>query len=223
MILAASPGSALRDVDGVPNVRRLADTAWAGGALPIVVVVADPDGAVAGALAGSTAILASPAPREAGPVGQVCRGIDAALGEVDGTAAALVWPVSMGWVDAETVTSLIEAHGAHRGSVLRPAYRGVAGWPALVTVAHLERLRTLDASLDPEELMAVLVAATGGRVVEVGDPGTTHDFDTPLAQLPPYEAPPEPVTGERHEWGSLAAAGPDEPPAPARTVDRAAR
>jgi molybdenum cofactor cytidylyltransferase len=219
VILAASPGSALRDVDGVPNVRRLADTAWAGGALPIVVVVEDPAGAVAAALAGSTAILASPAPVEAGPVGQVCRGIDAALGEVDGATAALVWPARMGWVDAETVTSLIEAHGADRSSVLRPAYRGVAGWPTLVTAAHLERLCGLDAALDPEALMAALVATAGGRVVELGDPGTTHDLDTPQADLPPYEAPAEPVTGERHEWGSPAAAGPDEPPAPARSID----
>lgn len=219
VILAAGPDAALRHVDGVPNVRRLVDAAWAGGALPIVVVVADPAGAVAGALAGSTAILATPAPAEAGPVGQVCRGIDVAVGEVESTAAALVWPARMGWVDAETVTSLIEAHGADRDVVLRPSYRGVVGWPTLVPAACIEMLRTLDASLEPEALMVALLEAIDGRVIELGDPGATHDLDTPRAELPPFEAPPEPVTGERHEWGSAAAAGPDEPPAPARTID----
>jgi hypothetical protein len=54
--------------------------------------------------------------------------------------------------------------------------------------------------------------------VEVGDPGTTHDLDTPRDALPPFEGPPEPPAGHRHEWGSPAAAGPDEAPAPPRTI-----
>ena len=64
-ILAASPHTALRDVEGTPNVRRLVDLAWAGGAFPVVVVAADPDGAVATALAGAEVILGAPAPAEA--------------------------------------------------------------------------------------------------------------------------------------------------------------
>jgi CTP:molybdopterin cytidylyltransferase MocA len=219
VILAARPGSALREVDGVANARRLADTAWAGGALPIVVVAADPDGAVAGALAGSPAVLAAPAPEAGGPVGQICRGIDVARAEIDGTTAALVWPARMGWVDAETVTSLIEAHGVDHAAVLRPAFRGKAGWPALVPAVRLEALRALDAGLQPGELIEALVAAVGGHLVEAGDPGTVLDLDTPRDDLPPFEAPPEPASLHHHEWGSPAAAGPDEPPEPARTVD----
>ena len=203
----------------MPNVRRLADTAWAGGALPIVVVSFDPEGDVAAALAGSPAVLAAPAPREAGAVGQMCRGIDVARDEVDGTDAALVWPARMGWVDAETVTSLIEAHGIDRAAVLRPAFGGEAGWPALVPVAHLDALRPLDASLMPGPLVDALAAAVGGRLVDLGDPGAVHDLDTPRADLPPFEAPPEPVAAHHHEWGSPAASGPDAPPEPARTID----
>ena len=132
VILAARPRRRLRHVEGVANARRLADTAWAGGALPIVVVSFDPDGAVAdGPRRLDRPSLAAPAPKEAGPVGQICRGIDVARAEVDGTDAALVWPARMGWVDAETVTSLIEAHGTDRATILRPAFRGEAGWPAL--------------------------------------------------------------------------------------------
>lgn len=218
VILAASPESALRDVEGVPNARRLVDTAWAGGATPIVVVVADPDGSVAAALAGTPAIVAAPAPVEGGPVGQMCRGVDVARTDVDGTAAALLWPARMGWVDAETVTSLIEAHGADRSAVLRPAYAGTAGWPALVAVEHLEALRALDRGLDPGAAVEALAAAIGGRLVELGDPGTIHDLATPRAALPPFEGPPEPPAAHYHEWGSPAATGPDEAPDPARAV-----
>jgi CTP:molybdopterin cytidylyltransferase MocA len=218
VILAAHPGSALRPVEGVPNVRRLVDTAWAGGATPIVVVSADPDGAVAAALAGSPAVLAAPAPMAGGPVAQISRGIDAARSEVDGTDAALAWPARMGWVDAETVTSLIEAHGADRANVLRPSFDGAAGWPALIPVVHLEVLRGLAADLVPDDLVNALAAAVGGRLVDVGDPGTVHDLDTPRAELPPFEGPPEPPGGHRHEWGSPAASGPDVPPQPPRTV-----
>ena len=46
-ILAASPDTALQEVDGTPNARRLVDLAWAGGALPVIVVAADLDGAIA--------------------------------------------------------------------------------------------------------------------------------------------------------------------------------
>jgi len=218
VILAAEPASALREVEGVANARRLAATAWAGGALPTVVVSFDPDGTVATALAGSPAILAEPAPHEAGPVGQVCRGIDVARAEVHDTDAALVWPARMGWVDAETVTSLIEAHGADRAAVLRPAFRGEAGWPALVPTAHLETLRGLDRALLPGPLLEALASGVGGRLVELGDPGTVHDLETARADLPPFEGPTEPTPAHHREWGSPAAAGPDEPPTPPRTV-----
>jgi CTP:molybdopterin cytidylyltransferase MocA len=218
VILAAQPETALREVDGVPNARRLADSAWAGGALPIVVVSFDPEGGVASALAGSPAILVGPAAPESGPVGQVCHGIDVARADVDGTDAALVWPARMGWVDAETVTSLIEAHGADREIVFRPTFAGEPGWPALVPTIHLATLRSLDPGLMPGPLLDALGSAVGSRLIELGDPGTVHDLDTPRAELPPYEGPPGPPDAHHHEWGSPAAAGPDEPPAPPRAV-----
>lgn len=218
IILATRPESALRDVNGIPNVRRLVDTAWAGGALPIVVVASDAGDAVAAALAGSAALLASPAPEESGPVGQMCRGFDVARSEVEGTDAALLWPAQMGWVDAETVTSLIEAHGIRRTAVFRPAFRGTAGWPALVPAVRIEALRGLDTAMTPEALLDALMSAEGDRLIDVGDPGVTHDLDTPPAALPPFEGPPEPASGRHREWGSQAAAVPDAGPEPARTV-----
>ncbi len=218
-ILAASPESALRDVDGTPNVRRLVDLAWAGGAFPVVVVVPDPDGAIATALAGTAAVLGTPAPVALGPAGQMARAIDLAAGEVDATHAALLWPARMGWLDAETVTSLIEAHGADRGTVLRPAFRGEPGWPILVPVGLLATLRSLPPELMPPAIADALAGAAPARLIELGDPGVVLGLDTPRDALPMFEGPPQPPAGHRHEWGALVASGPDEAPAPPTTRD----
>ena len=47
VILAASPDSALADADGQPAARRIAEAAWSGGAIPVVLVSFDPEGRVA--------------------------------------------------------------------------------------------------------------------------------------------------------------------------------
>ncbi len=127
VILSATADGALVDTLGQPRVRRLTDLAWSGGAMPIVVVAPDPDGAVAAALLGSEAVLGVPAAAEAGSVGQIRRGAELALGEVRDTAAVLIWPARMTWVGPETVTSLIEAHGTDVDAILRPDVARRAG------------------------------------------------------------------------------------------------
>ena len=222
VILAATVESALADGDGVPRIRRIADTAWAGGTLPIIVVAPDPDGAVAKALTGAPVTLAEPAPPEAGPVGQICRGIDVAAGEVRETSAALVWPARVCWVGAETVTSLLEAHGADPARVLRPEYRGEPGWPVVVPLAELETLRSRATTLMPDALIEALGIAmsTSVRSIDLGDPGTTIDGSIKRADLPPYEGPPERVAGHGHEWGAAVAERPDDEPVPGPPVAR---
>jgi CTP:molybdopterin cytidylyltransferase MocA len=213
VILAASPASALADADGLPRVRRLVDVAWSGGALPVIVVAPDPDGAVANALAGAEVTLATPAPVEGGPVAQIARGIDVAGAEVRETSAALVWPARLCWVGPETVTSLLEAHGAAPAAVLRPAYRGDAGWPALVPLTHLEALRTVAPDRDPDGVIAEVVGGgVGIELVDLGDPGTVIDGSTARADLPPYEGPPEPASAHHHEWGEEIDQRPDDAP-----------
>jgi CTP:molybdopterin cytidylyltransferase MocA len=212
VILAASPESALRSVEGAPNVRRLIDVAWAGGAVPVVVAAPDPDGGVVATLAGTNATYAAPAPVETGPVGQIVRGIEAALGVVNETDAALVWPARMGWLDAETITSLIEAHGVDRETVLRPTFRGEPGWPVLVPVAHLATLRAIEPSLMPPDVVAALADRAPSRTIELGDPGVVHDLDTPRAELPPFEGPPQPPADHVHEWGAAMADRADDAP-----------
>jgi CTP:molybdopterin cytidylyltransferase MocA len=213
IVLAASSESALADADGMPAVRRIADAAWSGGATPIIVVSFDPDGAVAAALAGAPVTLAEPAPAEHGPAGQMARGIEVALGEVRETTGALIWPARMTWVGPETVTSLLEAHGIAADVMQTPSFEGTGGWPVLLPVTALDRLRAVPPARMPNEAMDDLAdAGVPFGVMDLGDPGVSIDRTTPRADLPPYIGPTDPPAGHVHEWGAQAADAADEGP-----------
>ena len=206
VILSASAEGSLADTLGQSRVRRLADLAWSGGALPVMVVSPDPDGAVAAALAGTEAVYGSPASPEAGPVGQMVRGAELAVAEVRDTTAFLIWPARMTWVGPETVTSLIEAHGPDPETILLPAWQGEPGWPVLVPLIRLDALRGIATDRMPLDVIHDLVAVAPARLVDVGDPGVIHDVSTEQADLPPYEGPPDPLAAHTHEWGADVAA-----------------
>jgi CTP:molybdopterin cytidylyltransferase MocA len=214
VILAASPESALADANGVARVRRIVDAAWSGGALPVVVVSFDPDGAITAALAGAAVTLAEPVPQPDGvPVAQMRRGVEVARSIVSGVDGALIWPARMGWVSPETVTSMIEAHGMQPGSVLRPTFEGEAGWPVLLPLEAVAALASVAPDRMPDDIVADVVA--GGvpeATIDLGDPGTTIDGSTPSSELPPYIGPTEPAAHHRHEWGSEITDAPDETP-----------
>jgi CTP:molybdopterin cytidylyltransferase MocA len=213
VILAASPQSALAEADGMPAVRRIADAAWAGGATPIVVVSADPEGAVAAALAGSPVTLAEPAPPELGPKGQMVRGAEVAAAEILDTDAVLLWPARLAWVGPETITSLIELHGTAPGDVLRPTWDGEPGWPVLLPVDVLAALRAVGPERMPADVMDdVNAAGVADRRVDLGDPGVVIDVTTARRDLPPYVGPLEPAAGHVHEWGAALADAPDDGP-----------
>lgn len=212
VVLAASPESALADVEGQARVRRIADAAWSGGAMPIVVVSFDTDGAVAASLAGASVTLAEPVP-EGAPALQMARGMDVAASLVTDVSAALIWPMRMVWVSPETVTSLIEAHGVDRATVLRPTYDGEPGWPVLVPRAAAAILASMPPGRMPDEIMADFVnSGVPSRDVELGDPGVNHDAGTPRSELPEYLGPSEPAAPHSHEWGAaLEDAAEDSP------------
>ena len=219
VILAASTDSALADVEGLPRVRRLADLAWSGGALPIVVVADDRDGAVAAALAGAPVILAEPAPAGRGPAAQMARGIEVAAASVQETDGAILWPARIVWAGPETVTSLIEAHGLRRTALISPAYRGQRGWPVLVPRSAVDGLRSVAADRTPDQVLADLRA--GGLaevVVDLGDPGTVLDASVSRLDLPRYEGPSGPVGGLATEWGAGVADDPEDMPPAAPAI-----
>jgi CTP:molybdopterin cytidylyltransferase MocA len=214
VILAASPESALADVEGQARVRRIADAAWSGGALPIVVVSFDPEGAIAAALAGASVTLAEPVPKPAGsPAAQMARGIEVAVATVRDVDAALLWPARMIWVGPETVTSLIEAHGVDRSTLLRPSYEGEAGWPVLLPRERASILTSVAPDRMPDEILADLIAAgVPSRSIDLGDPGVIHDASVPRSELPAYAGPTEPAAPHRHEWGAAVdESGEDSP------------
>ena len=214
VILAATPESALADANGVPRIRRIADAAWSGGALPVVVVSFDPDGAIAAALAGAAVTLAEPVPMPDGvPVAQIRRGLEVARSIVNGVDGALIWPARMGWVSPETVTSMIEAHGVRPGSVLWPAFEGETGWPVLLPMEGVAALASVAADRMPPDIIADVVASgVPEATIDLGDPGTTIDGATPSDQLPAYVGPTEPPAHHQHEWGSAIADQPEDSP-----------
>jgi CTP:molybdopterin cytidylyltransferase MocA len=214
VVLAASAESALADVEGQSRVRRIADAAWSGGALPIVVVSFDPDGAVAASLAGAAVTLAEPVPKPQGPPArQMARGIDVAASLVNDLSGALIWPAGMAWVSPETVTSLIEAHGVDRGTMLRPAYDGDPGWPVLLPFGAAANLASVAPDRMPQDILADLIASgVPSRDIEVGDPGVTHDARIARDQLPAYLGPTEPAAAHTHEWGAAIADDAEDSP-----------
>jgi CTP:molybdopterin cytidylyltransferase MocA len=213
VILAATAQSALFDASGRIAVRRIAEAAWAGGAIPVIVVAHDPDGAVAAALDGSGAVLAAPAPPEQGPVGQMVRGVQVAAEAVAETDAALIWPARLVWTDPETVTSLIEGHGVDPENVLRPTWDGRPGWPVLLPLDRLATLASLRADRMPDDLLTDLEAAgVPFRQLDLGDPGTVLDRDTAIDDLPAYDGPSEPAGGPPPEWGASVPDSAEEGP-----------
>jgi CTP:molybdopterin cytidylyltransferase MocA len=203
-VLAGTADAALADAAGRPAVRRIAETAWAGGAIPVIVVAADPAGSVDAALGGSEATVAQPGPGRVAVDGQLAVGVEAAVTAVSETDAVLLWPASMTWVDAETITSLIQAHGLDRGRGLRPTWEGTPGWPVLVPIAAVGALIGGGVGYTPEDLVAGLDL----RVLDLGDPGTVVDRSVLIDEVPGYQGPATPIAPPP-EWGAAAAEVPE--------------
>jgi CTP:molybdopterin cytidylyltransferase MocA len=195
---------ALANAGGRIAVRRIVDAAWAGGALPIIVVsVDDADGGVTSALEGSPATHIDPRGRSGATAYRI--GAQAALDAVQETRAVLLWPGRMTWVDPETVTSLIEAHGRAPDLVIRPQRAGQAGWPVLVPAGRMEEVLGESGVVSLEERLA----QTRSDTLELGDPGSVLGNEVAIDDLPDYAGPPEPVGGPPPEWGAAAAETPE--------------
>jgi CTP:molybdopterin cytidylyltransferase MocA len=219
VVVAETADSALVEVLDRASVRRIAEVAWAGGAMPIVVVCDDPAGAVAAALAGSEATLADPGTSGPDPISQLARGVEVAVSAVAETDAVLVWPASMTWVDPETVTSLIQAHGISADQLLRPTWETRPGWPVLVPKALIEPLGASLAGDDRtfEQVVGSLAPADARVDLDLGDPGAVIGREVPMVDLPAYQGPSGPLATPP-DWGAAAAEqsddqAPDGPPA----------
>jgi molybdenum cofactor cytidylyltransferase len=203
VVLAGTPEAALADAAGRPAVRRIAETAWAGGAIPVIVVAIDPEGSVAAALTGSEATLVEPLPGHPQLADLANVGVEAAAAAVAETDAVLLWPAAMSWVDPETITSLIQAHGLERDRHLRPTWEGTPGWPVLVA-GGATRFAAGAGGGNAEQLVAALELGT----LDLGDPGTVIDLGMPIDQVPGYRGPAAPIAPPP-DWGAAAAEIPE--------------
>lgn len=203
VVLAPEPVVAQRGPDGKSIVRTVADAALAGGAVPTVVVSSVPD-AIASDLAGSDAHLVTPEPGLAPGIAWFAAGAREAAALLSGTSAALLWPGRHCWVDPETVTSLIEAHGLRPEVLLRPSFEGTAGFPVLVPLAYLGELAGMVGLHGPDAIDRLVARGAPLDTLDLGDPGTVHDASTSRDALPGYRGPESP-TGRTFEWGAPAA------------------
>lgn len=192
IVIVPDVAAGMAHVDGEPVIRRLAQSAWAGGAMPIVVVCPATDSAFEQLMAGLQATIAHPEPSEPHGIAWFVNGQAAAARAVAETSACLLWPFRYSWVDPETVTSLIEAHGASPESIIRPAYGARRGFPILVPNSARDRLEALSGLHGEEAIDAAVAAGVPSLTVELGDPGIVHDGSTPRSDLPDYQGPPSP-------------------------------
>lgn len=207
IVLAAGESSrmgtakALLDAGGMTFVARLVETLARGGCDPVVVVASAANGAVADEVARSGARLVVNPGGEGGQIGSLRAGLAYLAGRADPPAAVAFTPVDNPAVAPATVRALISAWrtaraapAASAASAARTAPYGPAvpaahtaivlprcgerrGHPVLadMTIAHEFHERGL------AEGARTVVRRDPGRVieVEVADPGTVDDIDTP--------------------------------------------
>jgi CTP:molybdopterin cytidylyltransferase MocA len=206
IVLAPDALAALSDVDGEPAIRRVVHAAWSGGALPIVIVAEDTDGKLAEAVAGLPVTVTTPGADVPRGIAWFVHGQRAALATVTETTAGLLWPFRYAWVDPETVTSLVEAHGATPSEIVRPAWGAQPGFPILVPAVFIDRLAARLELHGGEAVDALVAEGAPIRELELGDPGIIHDISTPRSALPGYQGPPQPAAGPPPEWNAEMAA-----------------
>jgi len=211
VILVPEPAAALALADGEPVLRRVCQAAWSGGAIPTVAVGSQLTEEARDAVGDLTVTFAEPAATEPHGIAWFARGLLTAATTVTDTTAALLWPVRQAWVDPETVTSLVEAHGAWTDAIIRPAYAGQPGFPILIPAALADRLAALSGQHGVEAVEALVAAGVPLRQIEMGDPGIVHDISTPRADLPSYQGPPQPAAGPPPDWNEALARSANPP------------
>jgi CTP:molybdopterin cytidylyltransferase MocA len=193
IVMVPEPAVALAPVDEEPPLRRGAQSAWAGGALPTIVVMPRSSDEARQAVADLAVTFAAPSDDEPKGIAWFVRGMRTARETVVETTAALLWPVPRVWVDPETVTSLIEAHGTEPEAILRPAYKAQGGFPILVPLALMDQLGAQSGKHGEEAIAEIVARGAPQKLLELGDPGIVHDIATPRSELPPYQGPDRPA------------------------------
>ena len=160
-------------VAGVPMVRRVAETALASRARPVIVVTGHAAADVRAALAGLPLVFARNPDHGSGLAGSLKTGLAAVPAECD---AALVLLGDMPQIRCATLDALIAALDPDAGhTVAVPTYRGRRGNPVIWHRTHFPALMAIAGDAGARVLLPKLGAAV--RRLAVDDPGVLADID----------------------------------------------
>jgi len=163
-------------LDGKPIVRRVAETALAAKARPIVVVTGYARDSVEAALADLDVELPFNPSFASGLASSLKAGLAAAPSDV---AAALVLLGDMPWIEPRLIDALIDAFLARKGALAAvPCREGRRGNPVLLSRGLFEAAMALEGDEGARRLIGALGASELVEV-EAPDTGVTFDIDTP--------------------------------------------
>ena len=174
--LRMGPGNKLLlEIDGIPMVRRVVETALAAGLDPVVVVVGHGASEVRGALEGLRLSFVENEAPEAGLSSSLRAGIAAIPKSV---SASVVLLGDMPWVDAHQVVELVRAFDPRSGSeICVPIHAGRRGNPILWSARFFAEMSAVEGDVGARALLqrhagSVCEVAVAGR-------GVLRDVDTP--------------------------------------------
>lgn len=161
-------------VDGVPMVRRVAETLLATSLEAVAVVVGHDAAAVRETVADRDVAVVECDTHAAGQSRSVRRGV--AWAAARGADAAVVALGDMPYVDPASVDALVAVHERDGATALAAAHEGHRGNPVLFAAAHFDALSALEGDRGGRD---VLLGTDDAALVETGDPGVRRDVDVP--------------------------------------------
>ncbi|WP_455271546.1 NTP transferase domain-containing protein [Rhizobium herbae] len=165
----------LAEFEGVPLVRRSAQTALGASVQRVFAVTGHRQMEIRAALAGLDVVAVENADYATGMASSLIAGVNAA-GDADGV---LVMLADMPWVSAEDLAALISAFKAEKGlTIVRAVSAGKRGNPVILPRSTFEAIRQLQGDVGARQI----IETCGLPVVDVDIGPAAHlDLDTPEA------------------------------------------
>lgn len=167
-------------IGGVAVIARVVAALQRGGAEPVVVVAPPADAPGASTLADEAARLGAHVVVPPGPTADMRASIELGLAALDrdpAPDALLLAPGDSPGLSPETVARLIERFRAGRPPIVVPSCAGRRGHPVLLRWDVACRIRLLPAGVGVNALLNTHAAEA--VALELGDPATLADLDTP--------------------------------------------
>jgi len=167
----------LREIGGMPMIRRSVEAAQASSASPVTVVTGRDEAEIRAALSGLDVTFAHNPDFAAGMAGSLKTGIAAVPNDADGVVVALG---DMPYVTAHHIDRLIAAYDEDEGrTICIPTHDGKWGNPVLWSRRYFPEMLAISGDKGARELLH----SYADKLCEVPmeDTGILRDFDTPEA------------------------------------------